>query len=109
MSGLADVRCLGSMSNHSSKRNAIYKTLDYSSRQAILDPTAVSDVSVGGCVVLIATRDIEKDEQILCNYEPSSAKGMDIPFAHVSLLQFMKICYRSVRKSQREARWLNFF
>jgi hypothetical protein len=109
MSGLADVRCLGSMSNHSSKRNAIYKTLDYSSQQAILDPTAVSDVSVGGCVILIATRDIEKDEQILCNYEPSSAQGMDIPFAHVSLLQFMTICYRSVRKSQGEARWLNFF
>jgi hypothetical protein len=97
------------MANHSTNKNAIYKTHDYTSRQSILDPLGSSDVSVGNCVVLIATRDIEKDEQIFCNYEPNAAAQMDIPFAPLSLRQFMKICYRSVRKSVRETRWLNYF
>ena len=87
------------MGNHSTKKNAKYKIYDFSSRQALLDPVSVGDVSVGGCIVLLATCDIEKDEQILCNYEPSTGSTMDIPFANISLGQCMKICYRSVRKS----------
>jgi hypothetical protein len=34
-------------------------------------------------VIVSATRDIQKDEQILCNYDLTAALGMDIPFDNV--------------------------
>ena len=76
--GLADVHCLGSMGNHGRRKTADYKIYDYTSCQALLDPDSKSDVSVGKCMVLLASRDIQKDEQIICNYEPNAAKDMDI-------------------------------
>ncbi len=99
--GLSKHRCLGSMANHGagSRKNAEYKTYDYTSLQAILDPVCKSDASVGKSMLLLASRDIQKDEQILCNYEPNSARGMDIPFDNVSLGTFMRICGRSLQRA----------
>lgn len=101
--GLADVSCLGAMANHSTKQNASYRTFDFTSVQALRDTAFGSDVSLGHCMILVADRDIEKDEQILCNYEPTTGSTMKIPFAKISLGQFIKICYRSVRKSVHES------
>ena len=96
--GLADVHCLGSMGNHGRRKTADYKIYDYTFCQALLDPETKSDVSVGKCVVLLASRDIQKNEQIICSYEPNAAKDMDIPFDNVSLGQFImiRICGTSV-------------
>ena len=89
--GLAGVHCLGSMANHGgavSTRNAEYEVFDFSSDQAVLDHSCRCDVR-HNCMILSATRDIQKDEQILCNYELTAAWGMDIPFDNVSLEQFI--------------------
>ena len=94
--GLADVHCLGSMGNHGRRKTADYKIYDYTSCQALLDLENSIDVSLGKCMVLLASRDIQKDEQIICNYEPNAAKDMDIPFDNVSLGQFIRICGTSV-------------
>ena len=94
--GLADVHCLGSMGNHGRRKTADYKIYDYTSCQALLDLENNIDVSLGKCMVLLASRDIQKDEQIICNYEPNAAKDMDIPFDNVSLGQFIRICGTSV-------------
>ena len=55
-------------------------------------------------MVLLASRDIEKDEQIICNYEPNAAKDMDIPFDNVSMGQFVRICGTSVDSCFKRAR-----
>lgn len=102
--GLADVHCLGSMGNHGRRKTADYKIYDYTSCQALLDPDSTSDVSAGRCIVLVASRDIQKDEQIICNYEPNAAKDMDIPFDNVSLGQFVRICGTSVDSCFKRAR-----
>ena len=102
--GLADVHCLGSMGNHGRRKTADYKIYDYTSCQALLDPETKSDVSVGKCMVLLASRDIQKDEQFICNYEPNAAKDMDIPFDNVSLGQFIRICSTSVDSCFERAR-----
>jgi hypothetical protein len=94
--GLADVHCLGSMGNHGRRKTADYKIYDYTSCQALLDLENNIDVSLGKCMVLLASRDIQKDEQIICNYEPNAARDMDIPFDNVSLGQFIRICGTSV-------------
>ena len=94
--GLADVHCLGSMGNHGRRKTADYKIYDYTSCQALIDLENNIDVSLGKCMVLLASRDIQKDEQIICNYEPNAAKDMDIPFDNVSLGQFIRICGTSV-------------
>lgn len=98
ITGLADVHCLGSMSNHATggRKNAFGKIWDFTSCQALLDPRSSSDVSVGYCIVLEALRDIKKDEQILSNYDPTAAIGLDIPFANVSLGQFIRVCSKSL-------------
>ena len=101
--GLADVHCLGSMGNHGRRKTADYKIYDYTSCQALLDPEHNSDVSLGNCMVLLASRDIQKDEQIICNYEPNAAKDMDIPFDNVSLRQFISICGTSVNSCFKTA------
>ena len=101
--GLADVHCLGSMGNHGRRKTADYKIYDYTSCQALLDPENNSDVSLGKCMVLLASRDIQKDEQIICNYEPNAAKDMDIPFDNVSLRQFIRICGTSVNSCFKRA------
>ena len=97
--GLADVHCLGSMGNHGKRKNADYKIYDFTSCQALLDPETNSDESVGQCMVLLASRDIQKDEQIICNYGPNAAKDLDIPFVNVSLGQFIRICGTSVESA----------
>ena len=102
--GFADVHCLGSMGNHGRRKTADYKIYDFTSCQALLDPDSKSDVSVGKCMVLLASRDIQKDEQIICNYEPNAAKDMDIPFDNVSLGQFIRICGTSVDSCFKRAR-----
>ena len=102
--GLADVHCLGSMGNHGRRKTADYKIYEYTSCQALLDPDSTSDVSVGRCMVLLASRDIQKDEQIICNYEPNAAKDMDIPFDNVSMGQFVRICGTSVDSCFKRAR-----
>lgn len=94
--GLADVHCLGSMGNHGRRKTADYKIYDYTSCQALIDLENNIDVSMGKCMVLLASRDIQKDEQIICNYEPNAARDMDIPFDNVSLGQFIRICGTSV-------------
>ena len=94
--GLADVHCLGSMGNHGRRKTADYKIYDYTSCQALLDLENNIDVSLGKCMVLLASRDIQKDEQIICNYEPNAARDMDIPFDNVCLGQFIRICGTSV-------------
>ena len=94
--GLADVHCLGSMGNHGRRKTADYKIYDYTSCQALIDLENNIDVSLGKCMVLLASRDIQKDEQIICNYEPNAARDMDIPFDNVSLGQFIRICGTSV-------------
>ena len=94
--GLADVHCLGSMGNHGRRKTADYKIYDYTSCQALIDLENNIDVSMGKCMVLLASRDIQKDEQIICNYGPNAAKDMDIPFDNVSLGQFIRICGTSV-------------
>ena len=106
--GLADVHCLGSMGNHGRRKTADYKIYEYTSCQALLDPDSTSDVSVGRCMVLLASRDIQKDEQIICNYEPNAAKDMDIPFDNVSMGQFVRICGTSVDSCFKRARSLFF-
>jgi hypothetical protein len=97
--GLAGVHCLGSMANHAagSRKNAEYENFDFSSAQAVLDLSCSCDVHKLRCVIVSATRDIQKDEQILCNYDLTAALGMDIPFDNVSLGQFICICFKSVR------------
>ena len=102
--GLADVHCLGSMGNHGKTKNAGYKIYDFTSCQALRDHDTESDVAVGKCMVLIASRDIQKDEQIICNYEPNAAKDMDIPFENVSLGQFIRICGTSLNSCFKRAR-----
>ena len=102
--GLADVHCLGSMGNHGRRKTADYKIYDFTSCQALLDPDSKSDVSLGKCMVLLASRDIQKDEQIICNYEPNAAKDMDIPFENVSLGQFIRICGTSLDSCFKRAR-----
>ena len=100
--GLADVHCLGSMGNHGRRKTADYKIYEYTSCQALLDPDSTSDVSVGRCMVLLASRDIQKDEQIICNYEPNAAKDMDIPFDNVSMGQFAAYAARAWILASRE-------
>ncbi len=102
--GLADVHCLGSMGNHGRRKTADYKIYDYTSCQALIDLENNIDVSLGKCMVLLASRDIQKDEQIICNYEPNAAKDMDIPFDNVSLGQFIRICGTSVDSCFKRAR-----
>ena len=104
--GLAGVHCLGSMANHAagSRKNAEYEGFDFSSDQAVLDLSCNCDVHKLQCVILSATRDIQKDEQILCNYETTGAIGMDIPFDSVSLGMFIRICGKSVGSCFKSAR-----
>jgi hypothetical protein len=91
------------MGNHGRRKTADYKIYDYTSCQALLDPENNSNVSLGKCMVLLASRDIQKDEQIICNYEPNAAKDMDIPFDNVSLRQFIRICGTSVNSCFKRA------
>jgi hypothetical protein len=90
--GLAHMHCLGSMANHSKDDNAEYEEiLNTVTPRAYLELLHENQEECGQwpCTVLRATKDIFPDQQILCDYEPTTAGKMWIIFRNDTLFTFL--------------------
>ena len=92
ITGLAYMHCLGSMANHSKDDNAEYEEiLNTVTPRAYLELLHENEEECGQwpCTVLRATKDIFPDQQILCDYEPTTAGKMWIIFRNETLFTFL--------------------
>lgn len=97
---------LGSLANHSKQENAEYDVIfNTATPLAFLELHHNDEFGPWSCIVLRATRDIFPGHQILCNYEPASARKMWIVFGNETFVRFLK---DSLAAFQGKRDWFSF-
>lgn len=97
---------LGSVANHSKQENAMYDViLNTVTPRAFLELHGNDEFGPWSCIVLRATRDIFPGHQILCNYEPASARKMWIVFGNETFVRFLQ---DSIAAFQGKRDWFSF-
>jgi hypothetical protein len=99
VTGLAENHCLGSFANHSTEWNSCYvQNMRWATPRAILELAESVNACPWSCMVLVASQDIHRHQQISSDYQKNTASGMAwVHFANETLSEFVLNARDSLR------------